>query len=162
MNVYTPSLLEPGAGLREASANWLYSWQADKDAIALYERHYSCHHYRDGRQRKNFVGPGEKIVLLGNGFAALFVWRKFMRPSPDGQIGVNCSVFRNESAQRSSALILEAMEIAWRRWPGERLFTYVDPKQIRSSNPGYCFLAAGWRRCGVTKWNRLLILEALP
>ena len=34
----------------------------------------------------------------------------------------------------------------------------VDPKAVRSTNPGYCFMAAGWRRCGVTKGG-LIILE---
>jgi hypothetical protein len=29
---------------------------------------------------------------------------------------------------------------------------------VRSTNPGFCFLVAGWRRCGRTKGG-LLILE---
>jgi hypothetical protein len=24
------------------------------------------------------------------------------------------------------------------------MFTYVDPRKIRSRNPGYCFKVAGW------------------
>ena len=31
------------------------------------------------------------------------------------------------------------------------LYTYVAPSRIRSSNPGYCFLKAGWLRSGMTK-----------
>jgi hypothetical protein len=38
----------------------------------------------------------------------------------------------------------------------------VNPRRVRSSNPGYCFQLAGWRRCGITKIRKLLILEALP
>jgi hypothetical protein len=96
------------------------------------------------------------MVLLGFLCDALFVWRKFIDDS--GQNGVNCAVFRNESQHRSSDMIREAMTWAWQRWPGERLYTTVDPRKIRSTNPGYCFLMAGWRKCGTTKGG-LLILE---
>lgn len=116
--------------------------------------------YADGRAPLLFVGPGEKMVLFTPAFDAIFVWRKFI--SLDGQTGVNCAVFRNESSTLSSALIAEAEALAWRRWPGERLYTYVDPRRIRSSNPGACFKKAGWRRCGVTKAKKLIILEKWP
>jgi hypothetical protein len=100
-------------------------------------------------------------VLLTPDLKALFVWRKFKDGS--GQEGVNCAVFRNEGAGLASALILEAEEWAWRRWPDERrLYTYVDAKRIRSSNPGYCFIRAGWTRLPYrTKWNKLIVLEKL-
>ena len=101
--------------------------------------------------------PGGKLVLLWHDARALFIWRRFI--SGDGQQGINCAVFRNEGASRSSDLIREADAIADERWPGERHYTYVNPRKIRSANPGYCFLMAGWRRCGVTKHNRLVILE---
>jgi hypothetical protein len=39
---------------------------------------------------------------------------------------------------------------------------YVDPSQVRSSNPGCCFKLAGWRQCGTTKERGLLIFEVLP
>jgi hypothetical protein len=80
----------------------------------------------------------------------------------DGQRGVMCSVFRNEGAHRSSDLIREACELAWQRWPGARLFTYVADAKVRSTNPGYCFQVAGWRKCGRNKDGRLTILELLP
>jgi hypothetical protein len=97
--------------------------------------------------------------LLTAKYDALFVWRKFLNAS--GEHGVNCAVFRNESNILSSKLIIEAMEIAWNRWPSERLYTYVNPKKIRSGNPGYCFKVAGWKNCGKTKGG-LVILEAKP
>jgi hypothetical protein len=99
------------------------------------------------------------MVLLTPGGDALFIWRKFKDDS--GQQGVNCAAFRNESELLSSDLITEAMGLAWVRWPGQRLYTYIDPKRVRSTNPGYCFLAAGWHKWGTTK-NGKLILEALP
>lgn len=146
-------------------------WQEVKDghpaAFEIFRRHYSYHEYRDGRRddpsyrnRHLFAGPGEKIVLLSKSSDALLVWRRFRDAS--GQTGVCCAVFRNESNVLSSALLLDAERFAWRRWPGERLYTYVNPRLIKSSNPGYCFIVAGWQRCGFTKMRKLLILEKLP
>lgn len=138
-------------------------WYAIKDGAPrgrwLLNRHYSARHYKDGRQPRLFVGPGEKMVLMTSDGLALFVWRKFI--NDDGQEGVNCAVFRNEGPHLSSELILEAEQLAWSRWPGERLYTYVNPGKIKSSNPGYCFLMAGWKKCGASKGG-LVILEKLP
>jgi hypothetical protein len=62
----------------------------------------------------------------------------------------------------SSAMIVEACHLAWERWPGQRLFTFVNPREIRSTNPGYCFLQAGFRRLpGLTR-RGLRVLERLP
>lgn len=41
-----------------------------------------------------------------------------------------------------------------------RHYTYVDRKKVASKNPGYCFIAAGWRRCGTTAGG-LLVLERI-
>lgn len=146
---------------------WLGTRDGDEAAAALYRRHYSCYQYADGRRnqvgyRNRFliVGPGERMVLLTPQKDALFVWRRFIDKS--GQEGVNCAVFRNESGQLASTLILAAEQIAWSRWPRERLYTYVDASAVRSSNPGYCYLMAGWRKCGFTQSRGLLILEKFP
>lgn len=154
-------LLSPiETGLPAVSAHWFESKDGDDSARALFNRHYSRIKYRDGRQRAQFVGPGGKMVLLSASGDALFVWRKFI--SDDGQAGVNCAIFRNEGRVLSSLLILEAEELAWNRWPGERLFTYVDSKRVKSANPGCCFKKAGWKQCGITKVHRRLIFEKLP
>lgn len=100
------------------------------------------------------------MVLLTPDALALFVWRKFI--SDDRQTGVNCAVFRNEGAGLSSDLIRAAVEMAWERWPGERLYTYIDPQKTRHKrDPGRCFLKAGWRHHGWSKGG-LRILEMLP
>jgi hypothetical protein len=104
------------------------------------------------------VGPGEKIVLLTVDCDALFIWRKFIDKS--GQTGINCAVFHNEGELLSSELIREAAQIAWQRWPGQRLYTYVNSSKVKSVNPGYCFKMAGWNICGKTK-SGLVILEKL-
>lgn len=145
---------------------WLPARDGDARVFDLMRRHYSFQNYRDGRRddlgyrnRRLVVGPGEKLVLLTVGCDGLFIWRKFKDDS--GQTGVNCAAFRNESQMRASDMIREAEAIAWQRWPGERLYTYVDAKKIKSEVAGYCFRRAGWRRCGVTKSGKL-IFEKLP
>jgi hypothetical protein len=148
--------------LRVIDGYWLPSHHADPRAIALYLRHYSARHYRDGRPRRQFCPPGEKMVLLTVGCDAVFVWHRPVVPRLSGQQGVCCSLFRNEGGVRSSLLILEAMALAWQRWPGERLFTYVAKQKIRSTNPGFCFLKAGWSRIGTNADGRLALLEVLP
>lgn len=151
---------------RILDCHWLPVKDGDPRAAAIYRRHYSCYQYKDKRRdrygyRNRFliVGPGEKMLLMTVDCDALFAWRKFIDAS--GQTGVNCACFRNESPILSSVLILEAEQHAWARWPGARLYTYVNPKAIRSSNPGACFLFSGWSKCGETKGG-LIVLEKLP
>lgn len=143
---------------------WLPALDGDRRAMALYERHYSARQYADGRDRKLFVGPGEKMVLLTERCDALFVWRRFIDAS--GQRGINCAVFRNEGGNGcrnsghshcSSRLIYEADLLAWEKWPDERRhYTYVDPKKVRSANKGYCFKRAGWHPCGASAGGLLI------
>jgi hypothetical protein len=100
------------------------------------------------------------MVLMTSDQSALFVWRKFQNDS--GQEGINCAIFRNEGPLLSSYLILEAEKSAYRRWGNERLYTYINANKIKSVNPGYCFKKAGWSVCGVTKINKLVIMEKPP
>lgn len=141
-------------------SGWIPVLDGNDSARAIFHRHYSYRPYADRRAPKLIVGPGQKLVLLWDDAKALFVWRKFI--SGDGQAGINCAVFRNEGERLSSDLVRAADAIADERWPGERHYTYVNPRKVRSSNPGYCFMVAGWRRCGVTKHNKLIILERTP
>ncbi len=136
---------------------WYLTSDGDEYCLELYERHYSCKTYADGRKRKLFVGPGEKLVLRTWKADAMFVWRKFVDDS--GQKGINCAVFRNESQIQSSKLIQEADAIADAIWPNQRHYTFVNAQKIKSNNAGYCFKRAGWKVCGETKINKLIILE---
>jgi hypothetical protein len=146
--------------------HWYGVRDGDDRARALYERHYSVaawrvrrNHNKPGHPR--FTGP-DGIALLTADCSALLVWRR-ERYRRDGQVGVNCAVFRREEGcpVLASELVGQACGLAWQRWPGERLFTFVDPSKVRSTNPGYCFLRAGFRRCGVSS-KGLVILERLP
>lgn len=148
--------------------NWLAVRDGDARARALYLRHYSSKKSRGDNptgfvygNHARFIGPGEHLVMLTHDARALFSWRA-QRYRQDGQQGIECTIFRNEGAGLSSELIREACELAWLRWPGERLYTYVEDSKVASANPGYCFLMAGWRRCGRNADGRLTILERLP
>jgi hypothetical protein len=139
---------------------WIPVKDGNDTGRAIFDNHYSRYRYADGRKPLLYVGPGEKTVLITPDALALFVWRKFR--SMNHQEGVCCAVFRNEGAGLSSDLIRSADEIAWERWPGQRLYTYVDTKETRHKrDPGRCFLKAGWRYFG---WSQggLRILEIRP
>jgi hypothetical protein len=134
---------------------WIITSDGDPEARALADRHYS----RKTKGAKLFCGPGEKLVLITPEKNALFVWRK-NKYRQDGQNGVECTIFRNESSYLSSELIKEAVKIARKKWPGERLFTYVNPRAIKSTDPGHCFKQAGWKVIGKNKRGNLILLEA--
>jgi len=140
---------------------WIEVKDGDLSGMALFKRHYSARTTEP--KIHQFVGPGEKMVLLTPDARALFAWRKEMFRLDD-QTGVNCAVFRNEQSAygRSSELITAAMLLAWERWPGERLFTFVDASKIRHKrDPGRCFMRAGFTPCGQSKSGKLAF-EAYP
>lgn len=147
---------------------WIQVRDGDTRGLALYLRHYSSRKSRGPTpslavrgNHARFVGNGEHMVLLTPDSSALFTWR-IQRYRQDNETGVECSIFRNEGHWRSSALIDDACWLAWERWPGERLFTFVDPSKVASTNPGYCFLQAGFRRLKRKTARGLRILERLP
>lgn len=144
---------------------WIGAKDGDDRVRGIFERHYSRYHYKDGRRPKMFMGPGEKMVLITQDCSAIWGWRKFIDAS--GQQGVNNAIFHREYWCKiiASELIKAAVEMAWRRWPGERLYTYIDAKatekrRSKNSQPGECYLKAGWSFCGYTKGG-LVILELM-
>jgi len=146
---------------------WVTVKDGDPVAYRLHSRHYSHTVYADGRRddptnraRRLIVGPGEKMVLITRQCDALFAWRLSLFRA-DGETGLECTVFRNEGDTRSSHLIRAAEDEAVRRWTVDRMFTYVDPTRVKSTNPGCCFKAAGWRICGESKVG-LLVMEKRP
>lgn len=151
---------------------WWLTKDGDQTCLSLYEKHYSAYRYQDGRPRKQFVGPGEHIVLRTASGNAFFVWRRFKDDCTDErtgkpQEGVNCAAFRNESTHSSSELIRQADAIADAIWPDRRHYTYVSEAEVRGGLPGACFLFADWRyvrnkgRRARTKKQGLLILERI-
>jgi hypothetical protein len=146
------------------SGNWIGVRNTDARAVSLYQRHYSARPNVTTQTRltHGISGPGELLTLITVTGDALFVWQHNTVARYDKQIGVNCSVFRNEGPILSSDLIHEACDLAWARWPDKRLFTYVWDAKIQSRNPGYCFKKSGWTLCGRNADGRLSILEIYP
>lgn len=139
------------------TGHWLPAIDGDDRARALYLRHYSSQKNRPWwKKSRQFLKPGEKMLLLTQDCRAVFAWVR-QQYRKDGQEGVECTIFRNEGAVQSSELIREADLLADQRWPNERHFTYVNPSEVKSTNPGFCFIAAGWRRVG--ERNGLVVLE---
>lgn len=126
----------------------------DDQCLLLADRHYS----RGKVGSRLFLGPGEKMVLRTPDGKAVFGWRK-CKYRKDGQYGIECTIFRNEGDLQSSILIKEAIQWARAKWGEERIFTYVNPKYIKSTNPGYCFIVAGFKRVGTFGKNNLILLE---
>ena len=146
--------------------HWFLTKDGDRTILELYERHYSCRQYADGRARKLFCGPGEKVVLRTDSGDAGFIWRKFIddcidQRTGERQSGINCSFFRNESGILSSELIRQADAIADCLWPDCRHYTTVSAEKTRRKrDPGRCFRKAGWVPAGTTKGG-LIVLERL-
>lgn len=128
----------------------------DPEMRMLADRHYS----RVTVGHREFVGPGRKLVLRDCAGDVVFAWLWcFDEMRLDGQTGYNCTIFRNESGRRSSDIIREAEQHATAKWGPNRFYTYVDPRKVRSSNPGYCFQAAGWQKTGRSKSGLLLLAK---
>jgi hypothetical protein len=112
---------------------------ADCEAALLADSHYS----RQTIGARQFMPNGEKMVIRDAAGLMVFGWL-FQKHRKDGQNGLNCSIFKNDSGRLSSEIILECESLAVGRWGLQRMFTYVAPSKIRSANPGYCFKRAGW------------------
>ena len=144
---------------------WRRVKKFDPAACALADRHYS----RRKIGAPQFMPPGQTIVLLSFDNLALFGW---WRPAPasgikamNGLDGWTCTIFRNESTRLSSDLILAAEDELYRHADGvgpDGLITYVWDRRVRSSNPGYCFLRAAWRRAGRSADGRKTLLQKAP
>lgn len=161
----------------DLDGHWFAVKDGDPRVAAMLKRHYSYRPYRDNRRALNpqagFAGIGERIVLLTATGDAAWVWRKFsgnpeMIEKYRWQTGIGCAFFRNEGPIRSSDLIREAMDIAWAKWPGARLFTFVEDAKVATSEQrgrataGWCYRKAGWKPAGRNADGRLTILEIYP
>jgi hypothetical protein len=129
--------------------------QYDDAMRQLADRHYN----RQTPGSPKFAPNGTKIILRDAAGDVLWTWIKIVLERWDGQTGYYCQAFRNESARLSSDIILEAEQHAAEIWGPGRMFTYIDPAEIKSSNPGFCYLMAGWHPHGWSKrrHRRLLV-----
>jgi hypothetical protein len=131
----------------------------DPEMSMLADRHYS----RRTVGARQFLYSGRKLVIRNSEGTILFGWVwPYEEMRMDGQTGFNCAIFRNESDRLSSEVILECEAIAAARWGTNRMYTYVDPRKIRSSNPGYCFKRAGWKFIRLSADGKHLLAKETP
>lgn len=126
-----------------------------------------AHYSRRTPGSKTFTGVGQEIVLVSKCGRAVWACVRAKVPAARGSGGTRGRdgeadpkatrflfrnmVFRNLGAGLSSDLITEATERTYEEWirrygtlPTERLRTEIGCKEVRSTNPGYCYLVAGW------------------
>jgi hypothetical protein len=155
-----------------ARSEWLLSSSSDRAALDVVDgvgrfAGHGPHYSRRTPGSRTFTGVGREVVLVHASGAA--VWACVYQKTPHAR-GVSGSrgrgevdtrarfiwrnmLFRNLGAGLSSALITSATEETYRQWiarygalPTERLRTEIGIAHVRSTNPGFCYLAAGWER----------------
>lgn len=140
---------------------WHIVGKADIDAAALADRHYS----RRKIGARQFMPPGQTLVLLSMMHDAVFGW---WRPHPDSGIvamnkldGWTCTIFRNESGLLSSEMIISAETalVNLHNCGPNGMLTYVWGAKVRSTNPGYCFIRAGWKPIGFSADGKKRLLQ---
>jgi hypothetical protein len=128
----------------------------DPEMRMLADRHYS----RRSVGARQFLCSGRKLVIRDAAGTMLFGWMNCdLDKRFDGQRGYNCAIFRNESARRSSDIILECEVLAYAKWGLNRVYTYINAAAIKSPNPGYCFKCAGWQHIGYSKGGLHLLAK---
>jgi hypothetical protein len=140
---------------------WIQIGKFDRRAATLADRHYS----RRKPGSPQYMPPGQTLILATEARDAIFGW---WRPDPasglesmNGLDGWTCTIFRNESTNLSSDLIIaaeKAIVIAFDIGP-DGLLTYVWDSRIRSVNPGFCFKMAGWKVVGRSADGRKTLLH---
>lgn len=149
--------------------HWLLSESGkyDRTGVELVRGHYS----RRKPNSPQFMPPGETFVLVARDRLSVWGW---WRPHPrsgiaamNGRDGWTCSVFARHGGPLASELVLDA-ELALHsltdlgRTAGpcgpDGMMTYVDPRKVRSRNPGYCYRVAGWKRIGMCAKGKKILL----
>lgn len=162
---------------------WRLSSSSDRRALDVVDgagRHTGVgpHYSRRTPGSKTFTGCGQEIVLVTDCGRAVWACVRQRTPSARGsgasrgRTSVTDSaprflfrnmLFRNLGAGLSSDLIRAATEDTYRHWlerygalPAERLRTEIGISEVRSTNPGYCYLMAGWTIDRVVRGKRYL------
>jgi hypothetical protein len=157
---------------------WDLSSSSDRRALDVVDgvgRHAGRgpHYSRRTPGSKTFTGVGQEIVLVTSCGRAVWACIRQKTPAVRGSgtsrgrqaatdrktrfIWRNM-MFRNLGAGLSSDLVRSATERTYEEWikrygalPAERLRTEIGIKEVRSSNPGCCYLMAGWERDKVVR-----------
>ncbi len=138
---------------------WLPVKTSDYRLRGLRDRHYA-----GGVGGKTVGQPGRRIAFVT--FEGTAGWVSHW-PDPqyvDHAFGdaFVCTLFRKECPGLASAMIEDAIARTEARWgapPEGGWLTFVDPDEVASPNPGYCFKCAGFEPVGFTKDRGLLVLR---
>ena len=151
-------------------SNWRLSSSSDPHALAIVDgtgqwSGHGPHYSRRTPGSRTFTGVGREIVLVTDSAVWAVVLQKTpARPgsgtsrgregNPDDRVAWvwRNMLFRNLGPELSSDLIRSATEATYRHWrarygdlPSVPLRTEVAVNR-GSTNPGYCYLCAGWMR----------------
>lgn len=167
---------------------WRLSSSSDRVALDVVDGTGICagngpHYSRRTPGSKTFTGVGQEIVLTTTCGRAVWACVRQKTPmvigsgSSRGRQGITDqrarylwrnSMFRNLGAGLSSELITAALAMTYVEWtkrygalPAERLRTEVSVADVRSRNPGYCYMMAGWTK-GETKRGKLFLYAPPP
>lgn len=167
---------------------WILSSSSDPVALSIVDgtgqhRGAGAHYSRRTPGSKTFTGVGQEVVLVTEDLTA--VWAVVRQRTPtragsgasrgrDGQTDTAPTyvwrnmMFRNLGRCLSSDLIWSATIETYHQWasrygslPNERLRTEIGIRKIRSTNPGYCYQMAGWKK-GPTRRNILFLFAPNP
>jgi hypothetical protein len=137
---------------------WLPVSVADWRLLGLRDRHYE-----GGVGGKTAGAPGKRLAFVT--FEGTAAWISYyQRPEEvdhDFGCGYLCSLFRNEGAGLSSAMIESAIALTELRWGPhpEGWLTFIQEDKVASPNPGYCFKVAGFVPVGYTRERHYLALR---
>jgi hypothetical protein len=169
---------------------WFLSSSSDPRALAVVDglgcfEEYGPHYSRRTPGSKTFTGIGQEVVLVSEDCRA--VWAVVRQRTPSargtgssrGRTGVadpkpryvwRNMLFRNLESRlgKSSDLIRSAVLKTYEEWvirygalPEERLRTEVDTRRVKSRNPGYCYLMAGFAKDRIVRGKLYLYAPEL-
>lgn len=138
-----------------SASPWRLSHRYHRPLVELANRHYP----RQKRGTPQCIAPGTYLALISDDRTAGWVtrWPEFSQHAWAG--AWENSLFRKEGPGRASDMIRHAVAHTRDKWPeipGLGMITFVNPGEVRSTNPGYCYIKAGFRRVGRTRKGLLV------
>lgn len=159
--------------------NWLLSSSSAPPALSIVDgtgrwSGVGPHYSRRTPGSKTFTGVGQEVVLVTEDESAVWAVVRQKTPSKAGSGGSRGRTgladpapryvwrnmcFRNlVAATLSSDLILSATARTYEEWarkygslPVETLRTEIDPRRVRSTNPGCCYKKAGYHNARLVR-----------
>lgn len=138
---------------------WLITDRGDEDVRRIIDGvgfngvpHYS----RQTPGDRRFTRNGQNLIFVTADARAAWITFRPTEGKAERQDKLQaweCALFRNEGPHLSSRLIREAALLTFAIWgppPRDGLITFVRADRVRSTNPGCCYLKAGWERDGVS------------